>query len=148
MRVAECMSADLQTVTPDQPIQQAARFMLESDIGVLPVLSGDDLSGMITDRDIAVRAVAEGRGPDTPVSEVMTDDVLVVYDDQDVAEAALIMSDRQVRRLPVKSREADRLVGVISLADISASTDSDAAQVALEGVTEPGGEHTQSDDAS
>jgi CBS domain-containing protein len=148
MRVAECMSAELQTVTPDQPIQQAARFMLESDIGVLPVLSGNDLSGMITDRDIAVRAVAEGRGPDTPVSEVMTDDVLVVYDDQDITEAALIMSDRQVRRLPVKNREANRLVGVISLADISASNDSDAAQVALEGVTEPGGEHTQSEDAS
>jgi CBS domain-containing protein len=144
MKVAECMSRDVETVTPDQPIREAAQFMLRTDTGALPVCDSDNLVGMITDRDIAVRAIAEGRGPDTPVRDAMTDDVLFVYDDQDVEEASLLMSDRQVRRLPVKSREDDKLVGIVSLADISRSDQSDAATVALGGVTDPGGEHNQS----
>lgn len=144
MKVSECMSADVETVTPDQPIREAAQFMLRADTGVLPVTEeGGALAGMITDRDIAVRAVAEGRGPDTPVRDAMTDEVLSVYDDQDVEEAAMLMSDRQVRRLAVKSREGDRLVGIVSLADISRSDQGEAAAVALGGVTDPGGEHNQ-----
>jgi CBS domain-containing protein len=144
MRVSEAMTAEVETVTPDQPIQEAARFMLSADTGVLPVVQDEVLRGMITDRDIAVRAVAEGRGPETPVSEVMTDDALFVFEDQRIEEAATLMSDRQVRRLAVKSREGDRLVGVISLADISRSEEHDAAAVALDGITDPGGEHNQS----
>ena len=144
MKVSECMTADVETVTPDQPIREAAQFMLRADTGVLPVCDGGQLAGMITDRDIAVRAVAEGRGPDTPVRDAMTDDVLFVYDDQDIEDAAILMSDRQVRRLAVKSREADQLVGIVSLADISRSEQGDAAAVALGGVTDPGGEHNQS----
>jgi CBS domain-containing protein len=144
MKVAECMSPDVETVTPEQPIREAAQFMLRADTGVLPVLDSDNLIGMITDRDIAVRAVAEGRGPDTPVRDVMTDDALFVYDDQDVEDAAVMMSDAQVRRLAVKSRENDTLVGVISLADISRSDEGEAASVALGGITDPGGEHNQS----
>ncbi|HEY0445361.1 MAG TPA: CBS domain-containing protein [Allosphingosinicella sp.] len=144
MKVAECMSPDIETVTPEQPIREAAQFMLRADTGVLPVLDSDNLIGMITDRDIAVRAVAEGRGPDTPVRDVMTDDALFVYDDQDVEDAAVMMSDAQVRRLAVKSRENDTLVGVISLADISRSDEGEAASVALGGITDPGGEHNQS----
>jgi CBS domain-containing protein len=108
--------------------------------------SRDKLSGVITDRDIAVRAVAEGLGPDTPVSEVMSDEVLSVYDDQEVEEAAILMSDRQVRRLIVLSREDETLAGVIALADIVRSSDADSAQVALDGVTDAGGEHNQSQD--
>jgi CBS domain-containing protein len=138
------MSQELETVTPEQPIREAAQFMLRADVGVLPVVSGESLSGLITDRDIAVRAVAEGMGPDTPVSQVMTGEVLSVYDDQDIEDAALMMSDRQVRRLPVMSRDGDRLIGVISLADISRSEQSEEAEVALGGITEPGGEHNQS----
>jgi CBS domain-containing protein len=144
MKVSECMTADVATVTPDQPIREAAQFMLRADTGVLPVCDGGQLAGMITDRDIAVRAVAEGRGPDTPVRDAMTDDVLFVYDDQDIEDAAILMSDRQVRRLAVKSREGDQLVGIVSLADISRSEQGDAAAVALGGVTDPGGEHNQS----
>lgn len=143
MKIAECMSAEVETVTADQPIQEAARLMLQADAGALPVMSGEELSGMITDRDIAVRAIAEGRGPETPVSEVMTEEVLSVYDDQEVEEAAILMSDRQVRRLIVKSRGGEKLAGVISLADITRSDQADAAQVALDGVTDPGGEHNQ-----
>jgi CBS domain-containing protein len=144
MKVSEVMTSNVETVTPQQPIQEAAQFMLRADTGVLPVVDSDNLVGMITDRDIAVRAVAEGRGPDTPVSEAMTGDVLFVYDDQDVEDAAVLMSDSQVRRLAVKSRDGEQLVGVISLADISRSDQSDAASVALDGITDPGGEHNQS----
>ena len=145
MKVSEVMTSDVETVSPEQPIQQAAQFMLSADTSVLPVVDSDNLIGMITDRDIAVRAVAEGRGPDTPVRDAMTDDVLFVYEDQDVEEAAMLMSDRQVRRLAVKSRDGDRLVGIISLADISRSDKAeDAAAVALDGITDPGGEHNQS----
>ena len=145
MKISECMTADVQTVTPEQPIREAAQFMLRADTGVLPVMDSDNLIGMITDRDIAVRAVAEGRGPDTPVRDAMTDDVLFVYEDQDIEEAAMLMSDRQVRRLAVKSRDGDKLVGIVSLADLSRSDQAEeATAVALDGITDPGGEHNQS----
>ncbi|MEA3000196.1 MAG: hypothetical protein QOK17_2029 [Sphingomonadales bacterium] len=144
MKVSECMSTDVRTVSPDQPIREAAQFMLRDDAGAMPVGEGDRLVGMLTDRDIAVRAVAEGRGPDTPVSEVMSDDLLFAYDDEEVEDVAIKMSDRQVRRLPVLSREGEQLVGIISLGDISRSDQGEAASVALGGVTDPGGEHDQS----
>ncbi|MEA3035846.1 MAG: hypothetical protein QOH04_1611 [Sphingomonadales bacterium] len=144
MKVSECMSSDVRTVSPDQPIREAAQFMLRDDAGAMPVGEGDRLVGMLTDRDIAVRAVAEGRGPDTPVSEVMSDDLLFAYDDEEVEDVAIKMSDRQVRRLPVLSREGEQLVGIISLGDISRSDQGEAASVALGGVTDPGGEHDQS----
>ena len=144
MKVAECMSPDVETISPEQPVREAAQLMLGEDAGAIPVGEGDRLVGMITDRDIAVRGVAEGRGPDTPVRDLMTDDVLFCFDDQDVEDAALIMSDRQVRRLPVKSRSDEKLVGIVSLADISRSEQGEAASVALGGITDPGGEHNQS----
>ncbi|QPQ55297.1 CBS domain-containing protein [Allosphingosinicella flava] len=146
MKVSECMSMDVEVVGPDQPIREAARFMLREDAGSMPVCDGDRLVGMITDRDIAVRAVAEGRGPDTPVREAMTDEVLYCYDDDDVDEVALKMSDAQVRRFPVVSQEDRRLVGIISLGDISRSSEEDAAHVAMQGVTDPGGMHSQTDE--
>ena len=145
MKISEIMSSDVETVTADQPIQEAARFMLSGDAGAIPVSDGDRLIGMVTDRDITVRAVAEGRGPETPVREVMTDTLLFCFDDQDVDEVAIQMSDAQVRRFPVLSREGERLVGIVSIGDLSRSDDSDAAQVALEGVSQPGGEHNQSE---
>lgn len=144
MKVSEIMSSDVQVITPDQPIQQAARLMIDSDTGFLPVGEGERLIGMVTDRDITVRAVAEGRGPDTPVREVMSDRPLFAWEDQDVEDVAIQMSDAQVRRMPVLSREGERLVGVVSIGDISQRGDSDAAEAALSGVTEPGGEHNQS----
>jgi len=144
MKISECMTANVETVSSEQPIRDAAQSMLRGDTGALPVCDGGTLKGMVTDRDIAVRAVAEGRGPDTPVRDVMTDDILFIYDDQEVEDAAMLMSDRQVRRLPVKSRDNDSLVGIVSLADVSRSDQGEAASIALGGITDPGGEHNQS----
>ncbi len=146
MKVSEAMTRDPEIVAPDQPIQQAAQFMLKSDAGVMPVGEGDRLVGILTDRDIAVRAVAQGRGPDTPVREVMSEDLLYCYEDDELEEVAMKMSDSQVRRMPVLSRD-DQLVGIVSLGDISRSDQADAASVALDGVTDPGGEHNQSEEA-
>ena len=144
MKIAECMTTDVQVAKPDQPIQEAAQFMLRADAGSLPVCDGDRLVGMITDRDIAVRAVAEGRGPDTLVQEAMTDHVDWCYDDDAVEDVAVRMSDLQVRRFPVISREDNKLVGMVSLGDLSRSDEADAASVALDGITDPGGQHNQS----
>jgi CBS domain-containing protein len=146
MKVSECMTSDVEIVTPDQPIREAAQFMLKSDAGAMPVGEGDRLIGMVTDRDITVRAVAQGLGPDTAVREVMSEDLVYCYDDDEVEEVAMRMGDSQVRRLPVLSREGDTLVGIVSLGDISRSDDGDAAKVALDGVTDPGGEHSQTHD--
>ncbi|HET9640010.1 MAG TPA: CBS domain-containing protein [Allosphingosinicella sp.] len=144
MKIAECMTQDIEIVTPDQPIREAAQFMLRADAGVMPVSQGDRVVGMVTDRDIAVRAVAEGRGPDTPVRDIMSENVLFCFDDDEIEEVAMKMSDAQVRRMPVLSREDETLVGIVSLGDISRSEQSEAAAVALEGITDPGGEHNQS----
>lgn len=142
MNVRDVMTRDVQTVTPDQPVQQAASFMLSADAGSIPVTEGDRLLGMITDRDIAVRGIAKGYGPDTPVRELMTNDLVIVRVDEDVEEAATKMSDAQVRRLPVVDEE-ERLCGIVSLGDLSRETDQDCATQALEGVSQPGGEHRQ-----
>ena len=142
MKVSEVMTRDVQTVRPDQPVQDAASFMLNADAGSIPVTENDRLIGMITDRDIAVRGVAKGYGPDTPVRELMTDDLVVVRMDEDVAEAAEKMSRAQVRRLPVIDAE-ERLCGIVSLGDLSREADDECAEQALEGVSQPGGEHRQ-----
>ncbi|MES2119173.1 MAG: CBS domain-containing protein [Pseudomonadota bacterium] len=142
MKVSEVMTREVQTVSPDQSAQEAASFMLSADAGSIPVAEGDRLIGMITDRDIAVRGVAKGYGPDTPVRELMTDDLVVVRMDEDVEEAAEKMSSAQVRRLPVIDEE-ERLCGIVSLGDLSREADDQCAEQALEGVSQPGGEHRQ-----
>lgn len=142
MKVREVMTRDVQTVRPDQPVQQAASFMLSADAGSIPVTDGDRLIGMITDRDIAVRGVAKGFGPDTPVRELMTNDIVSARDDDDVEEAANRMSEAQVRRLPVIDQD-QRLCGIVSLGDLARETDEDCAGEALEGVSQPGGRHQQ-----
>jgi CBS domain-containing protein len=142
MKVSEVMTREIETVSPDQPVQKAASFMLSADAGSIPVTEGDRLVGMITDRDIAVRGIAKGYGPDTPVRELMTDDLVIVRIDDDVEDAASKMSDAQVRRLPVIDSN-ERLCGIVSLGDLARETDDDCAQEALEGVTQPGGEHRQ-----
>ena len=142
MKVSEVMTRDVQTVRPDQPVQEAANFMLSADAGSIPVTDGDRLIGMITDRDIAVRGVAKGYGPDTPVRDLMTDDLVAVRIDDDVEEAATRMSDAQVRRLPVID-ENERLCGIVSLGDLARESDDECAHEALEGVSQPGGQHQQ-----
>jgi CBS domain-containing protein len=142
MKVSEVMTRDVQTIRPDDPVQQAASFMLSADAGSIPVTDGERLIGMITDRDIAVRGIAKGYGPDTPVRELMTDDVICVREDDNVEDIASKMSEAQVRRLPVIDSN-ERLCGIISLGDLSRQTDGGTANEALEGVSEPGGQHQQ-----
>ena len=144
MKIADVMTAEVDVVKPDQTIQQAASFMLRADAGSIPVCDGERLVGMVTDRDIAVRAVAEGMGPDTPVRETMSDEVLYCFEDDDVEEVAAKMSERQVRRMPVVARDDKRLVGIVSLGDMSRSNEHEIAALALDGITDPGGEHSQS----
>jgi len=142
MKISEVMTRDVQTVRPDQPVQQAATFMLDADAGSIPVSDGGRLVGMITDRDIAVRGVAKGYGPDTQVRDLMTADVICVREDDDVDDVASKMSEAQVRRLPVIDSQ-EQLCGIVSLGDLSREADVDCASKALEGVSEPGGQHQQ-----
>jgi len=146
MRVSECMTREVRVASPGQSIREVAKIMAEIDAGVMPVGDNDRLVGMITDRDIAIRAVAEGKGPDTPVREVMsTEKVLYCYDDEDLAQVAQNMGDQQVRRLPVVNRDK-RLVGIVSLGDV-AQSETRSANKAVKGVSKPGGTHNQSQGA-
>jgi CBS domain-containing protein len=141
MLVNEVMTRQVELVGPNDSIQRAAKAMARIDAGVLPVAEGDRLVGMITDRDIAVRAVAEGRDPArTIVKDVMSAEVRYCFDDEDVADVADNMAEQQVRRLPVVTREK-RLVGIISLADIAREREPRAAGEALQGIARPGGLH-------
>ena len=142
MKVSEVMTRDVQTVRPDTTAQEAANFMLREDAGSMPVSEGDRLIGMITDRDIAVRGVAKGYGPDTPVRELMTDEIICAREDDDVDEVASRMSEAQVRRMPVID-DNERLCGIVSLGDLAREADDDATNEALQGVSEPGGDHQQ-----
>lgn len=142
MQVSQCMSRDVRIANPAQSIREAARLMAELDAGVLPVGDNDRLVGMITDRDIAIRAVAAGKNPDTPVRDVMSAEVKYCYEDEDLDHVAKNMADIQVRRLPVVNREK-RLVGIISLGDL-AQSEKKAATKAVSGVSRPGGQHSQS----
>ena len=140
MRVSEAMSREVRIANPNQRISEAAKVMTEIDAGVLPVGEGDRLVGMITDRDIAVRAVAGGKGPDTPVREVMTTEVKYCFEDEDLVHVSKNMAELQLRRLPVVNRDK-RLVGILALADIAAAEGSRTTGRAIEGITRPGGQH-------
>jgi CBS domain-containing protein len=142
MKISKAMTKDVKIASPSQTIRDAAQTMAELDAGSLPVGDNDRLVGMITDRDIAVRAVAQGLGPDTPVGEVMSSEVKYCYDDDDLEEVAENMGDIKVRRLPVLNREK-RLVGIVSLGDIARRDDGSAGD-AIRAISEPGGEHSQS----
>src|SRR5204863_9252696 len=142
MKVKEAMTRDVRVANTDETVQQAARMLASLDACVLPVGDKDRLVGMITDRDIAIRGVAQGKGPDAKVRDVMTEDVKYCFDDQDVEEVTQNMGDIQVRRLPVLNRDK-RLVGILSLGDIAISRDGKDAGEALRGISRPGGEHTQ-----
>lgn len=143
MKVNECMSTDVQVCAPGDTMADAARMMKKIDAGFLPVGENDRLVGMITDRDLAVRGVAEDRGPNTPVRDIMSAEVLYCFDDESLDDVASQMGAQQVRRLPVLSR-SKRLVGVISLGDISqAGGNGSQAAAALAGVTEPSALHSQ-----
>ena len=143
MKVSDAMSRDVQLARPDQSICDAAKMMAAIDAGALPVQENDRLVGIITDRDIAVRAVAQHKGPDTPIREVMTADIKYCFEDEDLEHVAENMADLQVRRLPVLNREK-RLVGIISVGDIATGDKPVRAGAALHGIAERSGQHNQS----
>jgi CBS domain-containing protein len=140
MRVSEAMTRDVKVCTPGQTIREVARTMAEIDAGAVPVGENDRLIGMITDRDIAIRAVAEGKGPDTPVREVMSEHIHYCYDDEELDDVAQNMGDIRVRRLPVVNRDK-RLVGIISLGDVARTEGGETVGDAVVGVSQPGGSH-------
>ena len=143
MNVRDVMTREVATIGPDQTAQEAAGFMLNAEAGSIPVTDGDRLLGMITDRDIAVRGVAKGRGPETPVRELMSNDIICARIDENIDEVATRMSEAQVRRLPVLD-EQEKLCGIVSLGDLARERGGDqAAQQALDGVSQPGGQHQQ-----
>jgi CBS domain-containing protein len=142
MKVSQVMTTEVATVRPDQTAREAAAFMLSADAGSIPVADGDRLVGMITDRDIAVRGIAQGHGPDTPVSELMSEGLICAHEDDNVDDVAAKMSEAQVRRLPVVDSQ-DKLCGIVSLGDLSREATDETATTALEGVSKSGGEHRQ-----
>ena len=143
MRVSEAMTREVRVANPGQSIREVAKIMAEIDAGAMPVGDNDRLVGMITDRDIAIRAVALGKGPDTPVRDVMsTEQVLYCYEDEELDHVAKNMGSEQVRRLPVVNRDK-RLVGIVSFGDV-AQTEARSASKAVKGVTKPGAQHNQS----
>jgi CBS domain-containing protein len=134
--ISQVMTRDVTVVCPTDSIQHAAQLMSQWNIGVLPVCDGKRLVGMITDRDITVRATAAGKAPDTAkVSEAMSDKVYWCYEDQRVGEALQEMGDVQIRRVPVVNRHME-LVGIISLGDL-ATRDTTNVQDALEEISTP-----------
>lgn len=135
MRVSEAMTTDVQVLNPNQSVIDAARLMAERDIGSLPVGRDGRLVGMVTDRDIVVRAVAKGKSTDTEVGEIMTDDVKYCFEDEDTSEVARNMADIQVKRLVVLNRDK-QLVGVVALADIAVSDGAQAAGTAESGIAQ------------
>jgi CBS domain-containing protein len=116
--IQEAMTPNPTTVEPTTTAEEAARIMKSEDVGALPIVERDKLVGMITDRDIAIRVVAEGRGTETPVGEIASKDVVTVDPQQSLEEAARLMAERRVRRLPVVEEDG-RLVGILAQADIA-----------------------------
>jgi CBS domain-containing protein len=139
MQLKDVMTPGVEVIAPEASIYEAAEKMSHLDIGPLPVCDGERLVGMLTDRDITVRAVAAGRDPRmTPVRDIMTPDAVYGFEDQDVQDAARLMAQYQIRRLPVLNR-SKQLVGMVALGDLAvhAGTQPRAAEV-LEQVSEPG----------
>lgn len=138
MQIKDVMTQDVEIIESDMTLQDAASKMDTLNIGVLPVREGDQLVGMLTDRDITVRAVAAGRDPkQTQVGEVMSPDIVYCYEDQDVKDAAQMMATHQIRRLPVLNRD-QQLVGIVSLGDLAVEVNNDKLTgQALEEISEP-----------
>jgi CBS domain-containing protein len=141
--IAEVMSRDVTSVSPDDTIRQAAEMMDDLDVGALPVTEGNRLIGMVTDRDITIRATAAGLGPEeTLVAEVMSEDICHCHEDQSIDEVMQDMRDLQVRRVPVVSRDQHTLTGIVSLADLTdpgAGTDPEETAETVRDISAPAG---------
>lgn len=138
MQIKKLMTPEVEVAEYDMTLQQAATKMRTLDVGALPVREGAQIVGMLTDRDITVRAVASGRNPvQTVVADIMTVGLVYCYEDETVEQAAQIMAEQQVRRLPVLSRERS-LVGIVSLGDLAVEAANDALTgETLEEISEP-----------
>jgi CBS domain-containing protein len=134
MQVGEIMTRGVKLIHPKDSIRDAARRMREEDVGSLPVADGDRLVGFVTDRDIVVRAIANSGGPDSPVSEAMSDRILYCFEDETIDSVAKNMAQNQIRRLPVLTRQK-RLCGIVALGDLANAGADEPAERALEGVS-------------
>ena len=143
MKISQCMSSDVRVVSPDDTIERAAQMMAQIDSGVLPVGKDDRLVGMITDRDIAIRGVGEGCGPDARVGEIMSQEVKYCYEDADTDEVLENMGEIQVRRMPVVNRDKE-LVGIVSIGDLAKKDSRDSGE-ALGEIARPSQRHSQSE---
>lgn len=143
MQVSECMTQDVRIANPAETLQQAARMMADADTGFLPVGENDKLVGIITDRDIAIRAVGCGCAPDTRIHDVMSEEVKYCFEDDEIEDVLDNMAEQQIRRLPVVDRNK-RLVGVVSIGDLAADGRQTAeAGKALGNIASPSGLHSQ-----
>lgn len=136
-KLKELMSLDVKVISPDLTIWDAAKQMRDGDFGMMPVGEDDRLTGTISDRDIVIRAVAEGKDADTKVRDAMSEGIVWAYEDDSVEQAAKIMSEPQVRRLPVVDRDK-RLVGIVALGDFAVeSSEIQPAAQALSEISKP-----------
>ena len=138
MKLKDIMSTNVEIVQPDVSIQEAAEKMRSLDVGALPVCDGRRLSGMITDRDITIRAVAAGRDPKTtPVRDCLSSEPVYGVEDQELDDAQALMEQKQIRRLPVLSREK-QLVGIVALADVATKVGATQAGQATQAISSSG----------
>ena len=143
MKVHEIMTHEVRLASPDDTLEQAAKAMAGIDVGMLPVGENDRLVGMITDRDIAIRGIANGKGPKAKIRDVMSDEVLYCFEDQELDGVTHNMGHQQIRRLPVLNRDK-RLVGIIALGDIALGRGGRGTAKTLGAISEPTGVHSQS----
>ena len=127
-KIKELMSRDVKVISPDATIREAAQQMLKGNFGMMPLGENDKMIGSISDRDITIRAVADGKDTDTKVREVMSEGIYWAFENDSVAGAAKIMSEHQIRRLPIVNAEK-RLVGIVALGDFAV----DSADIAVAG---------------
>ena len=136
-QLKELMTRDVKVITPDMTIGDAAEMMRDGNFGMMPVIEDDRMIGTISDRDITIRAVAEGKDCTSKVRDVMSEGIAWAYEDESVEQAATIMSERQVRRLPVVNRDK-RLVGIVALGDFAVeSSQIQPAAQALADISQP-----------
>ncbi|MDN7244613.1 CBS domain-containing protein [Planococcus shenhongbingii] len=136
MKVTEIMTTDVQTCTLDTPLQEIATWMLNLDVGSIPIVDNGKLAGIITDRDVVIRGIAAQFALDTPVRQILSSDLVTGTPDMDLEEAADLMAEHQIRRLPIV--EGDRLVGIVSLGDVAVKDPSDMhAGSAIEDISKP-----------
>jgi len=145
MKLSEIMTRDVEIVQPDDTLRLAAQKMRDRDIGFLPVCDGDSLMGVLSDRDITIRAFADGMDISVMLGrDLMTTPAIYCFDDQDVTEAAKVMGENQIRRLVILGRENERVVGVISLGDLVRKGITDLSGQVLQKVSEPENQNQES----